>query len=253
MTSAKEIENYLLVLSYENKMDEITKDHNLDCDVLLDLKTGNYKGVRFTIEREDDAFEVDTKNNWIVDKNNQNDLIYISKDLKFALEKFILNDFDYDDIDEDEFKNFENNSLKDLSKFHKKESKKIIERILNTLKAIKENDYDKNMVREFIKQFSKTKKVKGYNLKLKTDFYQVKINTKKNTMKFKDSYGFEKRVDIGQEIPDFDFQKLVDYIEKLQKRQDYSQRMMDAEDMAFNEESLVRNLDDSTNDSDLID
>lgn len=245
MARAIDIYKYLQELSDKNEMKALLKVKNMQADVLIDLNSGNYNGVRMTIDVDNETFEIDTKYSWIFNQDNTNDWIYFDKSIRLALDRLIVKSFDYDDIDEDYFNQLSDDFDENLKNSYYKQSKKLSKRIINSLKAIMEAEYDKEMIRNFVKQFKKIKKQDGYNLKLNMDSCSIKLNTKKNILKVKDNYGFEKIININEEITGFNIQKLVEYIDIRLHRKDYNERMMELEDRILNEKSIYSSYEAS--------
>ncbi|EEB36808.1 hypothetical protein ANHYDRO_00340 [Anaerococcus hydrogenalis DSM 7454] len=54
----------------------------------------------------------------------------------------------------------------------------------------------------------------------------IKINTKKETIKIKNNYSYEKKLKIKDLVKDFDIGKIESFLEEKRKRQEYNYKMM---------------------------
>lgn len=230
MNKALEVKNKVKEITDKNEIKSLFKDKKTSIDLLIDFKSGEYSGPRISKDLEGENIEIDTKYSWIINNDKPSDWVELDQKSKNAIDAYAISHFDYDDIDEDDFKNLNKHLEKDLSKEYKEDSKNILEHIKGELESIRDEDYPNDMIKVFTNKFEKIKKKNGYNLKHIDDSIYIKINTKKENIKIKNNYSYDKKIDINDLVKDFDLSKIVDYLEQKRKKKEYNDRMMDIED-----------------------
>ncbi|MDY3006827.1 hypothetical protein HV819_05270 [Anaerococcus sp. AGMB00486] len=230
MNKVLEVKNKIKEITDKNQISTIFKDKKTSVDLLIDYKSGEYSGLRISKELEGESIEIDTKYSWIINNDKPSDWVELDQNSKNAIDAYAISHFDYDDIDEDDFKNLNKYLEKDLSNEYKENSKKILKKIKSELEIIRDGNYPNDLIKLFTNKFEKIKKNNGYNLKYIDDSIYIKINTKKENIKVKNNYSYEKKIDINNLVKGFDISKIEEYLEQKRKKKEYNDKMMDFDD-----------------------
>lgn len=230
MNKASEVKNKLKKITDKNQIRNMFKDKGSVIDLLLDFKSGEYRGVRIERKFDGEHIEVDTSNSWIINKDEPSEWAKLDKAMKNALDSYTLAHFDYDDIDKEDFKSLNKGIKKDLDDEYKKSSKDILEKIRKDLEEIKNKDYSRDLIKKFVKKFDKVRKKNSYNLFYSEDFVDVKISSKKEYIKIKNHYSYEKKISMDDFVEGFDLRKIESYLEERRKKKEYNDKMMAIED-----------------------
>lgn len=230
MNKANEFKDKLREICDKNQIKTLFKDKKTSVDILIDFKSGNYTGIRLSKDIDGENIEIDSKYSWIINKDRPSEWVELDPKVKNALDYYAISHFDYDDIDEDDFKDLNKNLEKNLVKEYQEKCKNALALVADEMQKIKDQDYERSLIKDFVNKFDQIRKKDSYTLKYKDNSVNIKINTKKESIKIKNNYSYDKKLKIKELVKGFDIGKIESFLNEKRKRKEYNNKMMEIED-----------------------